>query len=54
MKEFGAIGAAIESAIRSYAEEVSSGQFPGPEHGYAMKDEPPAPTAPSKKPGKGT
>ncbi len=38
VKEFGAVGSAIESAIKSYAEEVKSREFPGPEHTYAMKD----------------
>lgn len=37
VKEFGAIGAAIEGAIKSYADEVRSGAFPAPEHTYAMK-----------------
>lgn len=43
VKEFGAIGAAIERAISGYAEEVRAGTFPGPDHGYAMREEPPAP-----------
>lgn len=37
VKEFGAVGAAIEGAIRSYAEEVRSRTFPGDEHTYQMK-----------------
>lgn len=37
VKEFGAVGAAIEGAIRSYAEEVRARTFPGEEHTYAMK-----------------
>jgi 3-methyl-2-oxobutanoate hydroxymethyltransferase len=37
VKEFGAIGAAIEGAIRSYAEEVRARTFPGDEHTYQMK-----------------
>jgi 3-methyl-2-oxobutanoate hydroxymethyltransferase len=37
VREFGAIGAAIEGAIRSYSEEVRSGSFPAEEHTYAMK-----------------
>ena len=36
VKQFGAVGEAIESAIRGYAEEVRSGQFPGPDHTYEM------------------
>ena len=38
VKQFGAIGAAIENAIKGYAEEVRAGRFPTPEHSYAMKD----------------
>ena len=37
VREFGAIGAAIEGAIRSYSDEVRSGRFPAEEHTYAMK-----------------
>ncbi|MDX2288097.1 MAG: 3-methyl-2-oxobutanoate hydroxymethyltransferase [Hyphomicrobiaceae bacterium] len=37
VKEFGAIGAAIENAIRGYAEEVRARTFPAPSHTYAMK-----------------
>ena len=37
VKEFGAVGAAIEGAIKSYAEEVRAGTFPAAEHTYAMK-----------------
>ena len=40
VKEFGAVGAAIENAIRGYAEEVRTRSFPGPEHTYALKSEP--------------
>ncbi len=32
VREFGAIGAAIEGAIRSYSDEVRSGRFPAEEH----------------------
>jgi 3-methyl-2-oxobutanoate hydroxymethyltransferase len=39
VKEFGAVGAAIEGAIRSYAEEVRARTFPGGEHTYLMKTE---------------
>ena len=39
VKEFGAVGAAIESAIKGYAEEVRARTFPGPEHTYALKDD---------------
>lgn len=42
VKEFGAIGAAIDSAIASYASEVKARTFPALEHTYAMKqDKPP-------------
>jgi 3-methyl-2-oxobutanoate hydroxymethyltransferase len=37
VKKFGAIGAAIEGAIREYADEVRAKTFPAPEHTYAMK-----------------
>jgi len=39
VKEFGAIGAAIEKAISSYAGEVRARTFPTPEHVYGMKEE---------------
>ncbi|MGE0054907.1 MAG: 3-methyl-2-oxobutanoate hydroxymethyltransferase [Hyphomicrobium sp.] len=38
VKEFGAVGAAIEGAIRGYAQEVRSRTFPTSEHTYQMKD----------------
>jgi 3-methyl-2-oxobutanoate hydroxymethyltransferase len=38
VKEFGKIGAAIEGAIRSYAEDVRARNFPGDEHTYDVKD----------------
>ncbi len=38
VKEFGAVGAAIESAISCYAEEVRARTFPSHEHTYAMRD----------------
>ncbi len=34
-KAFGQVGAALESAARSYADEVRSGTFPGPEHTFS-------------------
>lgn len=46
VKEFGAVGAAIESAIKGYAEEVRARTFPGLEHTYALKDD----TAPKSTP----
>ena len=39
VKEFGKVGAAIEGAIRMYAEEVRARNFPAPENTYEMKDE---------------
>ncbi len=41
VKEFGAIGAAIEGAIKGYAEEVRARSFPAPQHTYAVKGEGP-------------
>jgi 3-methyl-2-oxobutanoate hydroxymethyltransferase len=38
VKEFGKVGVAIEGAIKSYADEVRSRQFPTPEHTYDVKD----------------
>ena len=37
VKAFGRVGAAIEGAIRDYAEEVRTRRFPGEEHTYATK-----------------
>ena len=37
VKKFGAIGAAIDRAIASYADEVRARTFPAPEHTYALK-----------------
>lgn len=45
VKEFGRVAEVIEGAIRSYADEVRAGTFPGPEHGYALPD--PAATPPA-------
>ena len=39
VKEFGKVGAAIEGAIRMYAEEVRARNFPAPENTDEMKDE---------------
>ncbi len=49
VKEFGRVGAVIEGAIKSYAEEVRARRFPEPGHTYTMKDDAPAPK-PTKKP----
>lgn len=48
VKEFGRVGAVIEGAIKSYAEEVRARRFPESAHTYAMKDEA-APPKPAKK-----
>jgi 3-methyl-2-oxobutanoate hydroxymethyltransferase len=37
VKEFGKVGAAIETAIATYADEVKTRAFPGPEQTYQMK-----------------
>jgi len=39
VKKFGAVAAAIEDAIRDYANDVSAGGFPAEEHTYGMKEE---------------
>ena len=49
VKEFGRVGAVIEGAIQSYAEEVRARRFPEAAHTYAMKDEE-APVKQAKKP----
>lgn len=38
-KRYGAVGAALRDAVRSYVEEVRSGAFPGPENAFAMPPE---------------
>ena len=45
VKEFGKVGALIESAIKGYAEEVKARTFPAAEHTYAMRSEPGAAAA---------
>src|SRR6202050_615552 len=37
VKRFGELGASIERAIKSYAEEVRARSFPGPDNVYAMR-----------------
>ena len=37
VKKFGTVGAAINRAIKGYADEVRDSRFPGEEHTYAMK-----------------
>lgn len=51
VKEFGAIGAAIDRAIGSYAGEVRARTFPDASHTYGLKDtvgEPSLPAAPAR------
>ena len=38
VKEFGKVGAAIENAIKMYADEVKARTFPGTANTYEMKD----------------
>ncbi|MEP6828096.1 MAG: 3-methyl-2-oxobutanoate hydroxymethyltransferase [Aestuariivirga sp.] len=38
VKEFGKVGQAIEGAIKAYAEDVRTRQFPTPENTYEVKD----------------
>jgi 3-methyl-2-oxobutanoate hydroxymethyltransferase len=38
VKEFGKVGAAIENAIKMYAEEVKARTFPGTQNTYEVKD----------------
>jgi len=38
-KQYAMISKSILEAFNSYAEEVASGQFPGPEHSFTMKEE---------------
>ena len=53
VKEFGAIGKAIESAIGSYAREVRGRTFPAPEHTYAVKSDESAQSAGGTRPESG-
>jgi len=53
VKQFGAVGAAIEEAIRGYAEAVRAREFPAQEHTYAMKGETGAKAASTERGGKG-
>ncbi|MEQ1651531.1 MAG: 3-methyl-2-oxobutanoate hydroxymethyltransferase [Hyphomicrobium sp.] len=50
VKEFGAIGQAIDSAIASYAGEVRARTFPDAGHTYALKDPGSAATSPDAAP----
>src|SRR5262249_59170920 len=40
VKRYTSLGPAIETAVASYAAEVRSRRFPGPEHVYAVKKVP--------------
>ncbi len=55
VKEFGRVGAVIDGAIKSYAEEVRAKRFPAAEHTYKMKEPdqntPPGATKKTKTPG---
>lgn len=50
VREFGAIGAAIEGAIKGYAEEVRARTFPAAEHTYAMVPDADQPSSGTDKP----
>ena len=39
VKQYASIFPAIRQALESYRDDVLSGAFPGPEHGYGMSDE---------------
>ena len=39
VKRYAEVGAAIEGALRQYAEDVRAGRFPGPEHCYPLDAE---------------
>lgn len=49
VREFGQVGAAIDRAVRAYAEEVRARRFPAAEHTYAMKPAARKPSARTKK-----
>ena len=50
VKEFGSVGAVIDGAIASYAQEVRARTFPAPEHTYTFAAK--ADSDPAKKPSK--
>ncbi len=52
VKKFAQIGAAIEEAVKDYADQVRDRAFPGPEHVYGMRDETPVEAKRSAKPQK--
>ena len=39
VRQYAALGTAARDAIRNYCQEVRSGVFPAPEHGFAMAEE---------------
>ncbi|MGE5577053.1 MAG: 3-methyl-2-oxobutanoate hydroxymethyltransferase [Syntrophothermus sp.] len=39
VKRYASVGAEITKALNSFAQEVQTGKFPGPEHSFAMKEE---------------
>jgi 3-methyl-2-oxobutanoate hydroxymethyltransferase len=40
VKRYGELAGQIEDSIKSYADEVRSRKFPGPEHVYGLKPKP--------------
>jgi 3-methyl-2-oxobutanoate hydroxymethyltransferase len=50
VKEFGAIGQAIATAIADYAIAVKARSFPAPEHTYALTEDLPSTQKPASKP----
>jgi 3-methyl-2-oxobutanoate hydroxymethyltransferase len=38
-KRYAELGGTIEAAFSSYLNDVRTGQFPGPEHSFAMPEE---------------
>lgn len=51
VREFAQLGEAIEGAVKAYAEDVRSRQFPAAEHTYAMRGDGPEATKKTKKTG---
>jgi 3-methyl-2-oxobutanoate hydroxymethyltransferase len=49
VKKFAELGAAIETAVKAYTDEVRSRAFPGPEHVYAMRSDAPAKPSAARK-----
>jgi len=39
VKQYANLNGLIMEALEKYAAEVDSGEFPGPEHSFAMKEE---------------